>query len=149
MKMGKRKPFDNILIAVDDKQKDYISFFMPSDDYWIYDTGEIERKDGKDFLKTRETNKGYLITDIQDDNHKTHTVSVHRIVAYVFLKKTPERNEVHHAGDKKDNRPSQLVWASPEEHAILDKLKNTNKQEHRKLFNAIKKDNRERGKYGE
>ncbi len=147
MKIGKRKELAGILMKSEDKKNNVTRFFTPSDLYYACDNGEIEGKSG--FPKSVKENGEYLQTTIQDTNGEPHLMLVHRLIAYAYLMKTPERNEVHHAGDKKDNRPSQLVWASPEEHDKLDKLKKTNRREHRKLFNAIRKDNRERGKYGE
>ena len=65
----------------------------------------------------------YLVVDIEENNKK-YEIFVYRIVAQVWLSRIDDNNSqmhVHHITNNGfDNRPSNLMWVSKEEHDIIE-----------------------------
>jgi len=60
--------------------------------------------------------RGYLKTMLKNDQGRTHTVSVHKMVALAFLPKKETDTEINHInGVRHDNRVENLEWCSHSE----------------------------------
>lgn len=85
--------------------------------YYVSKSGEILSLKQKlpRILRQYEVNSGYMCTDLWSRN-KPKKLSVHRIVARVFLGKCPKGYEVDHIdGDKKNNHVSNLRYIPMQE----------------------------------
>lgn len=82
------------------------------DRYITYSTGRVQLLRGK-LLKCSEQSTGYYTVGLYDINHKSTTLSVHRLVASAFLDNSANLPEVNHKdGNKANNAVSNLEWAT-------------------------------------
>lgn len=148
VKIGIRKKLGDVCMKVKDMKNNSFKYFWPAYFYYGLDVGVIEGRSG--IMTPQETPGGYLAVTISDEEQIPHTMLVHRLIAYLWWPKTPERDEVHHInGNRKDNRPCNLIWVSPEEHDELDKLSKGDNGIYWNRIREIRRDSKERGKYGE
>lgn len=85
-------------------------------DYKVSDNGEVMSKKGKDYwikLKGGYDSDGYHIVLLYPPEGKRVTAKVHRLVAEAFIPNPDNKPVVNHLnGSKKDNRVSNLEWAT-------------------------------------
>jgi hypothetical protein len=83
--------------------------------------------DTEKFLRTEETEKGYLRVDLYDASGKRKHCKVHRLVAKAFIKNPNGLPQVNHIdGNKENNDVSNLEWCTASEnnkHAFRTGLK--------------------------
>ena len=61
---------------------------------------------------------GYLVVDLRKDG-KRKNVSIHQLVATAFIPNPENKSQVNHKkGIKRDNRVTELEWATPKENVV-------------------------------
>jgi hypothetical protein len=86
--------------------------------YKITFDGKIQNKKTKRFLKLKKCKNGYLRTWLSIDG-KRFVYSIHRLVAFKFLKNYKEGLEVNHIdGNKKNNNYKNLEWVTHKENVL-------------------------------
>ena len=95
------------------------------DKYQVSNTGKIRIKEtGKCLKPSRDRVTGYMKINLITD--KSHTKTVHRLVAEVFVPNPENLPQVHHIdGDKTNNIANNLEWVTPKCHGkkMLDAQK--------------------------
>lgn len=121
--------------------------------YWISNKGHIYNATTRNILGAKPDRNKYITVNLEkfdeDGNIVLVTRLIHRLVAYFFAPHEDLfRDEVHHINRKKqDNRASNLLWCTPEEHDECHRLMKKNKKAYRAYVNKIKRENRgNRGK---
>ena len=62
-------------------------------------------------LSPRQDRKGYLFVNLYDENHKMHSVKIHRLVAIAFIPNPENLPQVNHKDEiKTNNKVSNLEW---------------------------------------
>lgn len=91
--------------------------------YLVSNYGRIKSLIGKPkILKQYKTTGNYLIVKLSK-NHKAYNRRVHRLVALAFLDVDDKTKEVHHINKNQcDNRVSNLIWLTKEEHYKIHQL---------------------------
>lgn len=93
--------------------------------YQISNLGRVRRKKDNYIFKENKNSGGYRVVTLTK-NKKDYSVSVHRIVANVFIKKIKGKNFINHIdGNKMNNRVDNLEWCTQSEnmyHAYKNKL---------------------------
>lgn len=88
------------------------SRYKASSDGEIYTPNWKGGKTGK-VMKPAVDSNGYMRTMLVDDEGRTRTIKVHRIIAQTFIENPDELKEVNHLnGNKADNRVENLDWVS-------------------------------------
>ena len=119
--------------------------------YKVSDNGIIEGKRFRKPLKYRLNEYGYYECTIYKNNIK-HKISVHRLVAFLFVPGYRKGLQVNHKdGNKLNNKADNLEWVTLQEninHAVCtglrDKIGIINSQKRRKLSLSQVKDIRNR-----
>lgn len=90
------------------------------EDYMVSDIGTVYSKKSKKLLAPRPQLSGHLLVNLSVNGNVTNKC-IHRLVAEAFIEKpSEEHTEVHHINHcKTDNRPENLMWMIPSEHASL------------------------------
>lgn len=88
--------------------------------YMVSNMGRIKSLIGKPkLLKPFYTNGGYLMVKLSK-NKKAYNKRLHRLVAIAFLETNDISKEVHHINENiLDNRATNLMWLTKEEHYML------------------------------
>lgn len=76
-------------------------------------------------LKLSHDSDGYLFVGLRDLNRKTVDARVHQLVAVYFLEQQPKEDQTHvnhKDGNKENNKPENLEWASPYENNLHARL---------------------------
>lgn len=80
----------------------------------------------------------------ENGKHIVRHVDIHRLVAYAFCPRRPDRNCIHHINiNAKDNRAKNLIWVTSQEHHELHNLYKNNKSFYRKRIKEIQKENKQ------
>lgn len=80
--------------------------------YIRYSTGRVQLLPER-ILKNSQQSTGYYTVGLYDSNHKSKTLSVHRLVATTFLDNPNNLPEVNHSdGDKSNNAVTNLEWCT-------------------------------------
>jgi hypothetical protein len=101
------------------------------DDYLISDHGRLKNL-RTDKISNNDPSKLYgYVQYVLCKNGVTFAIKAHRLVAEAFLGNMYNHKEVHHLnGIKHDNRVENLMWVSPQLHALYSKeLYNLQNQE--------------------
>lgn len=90
--------------------------------YEVTDDGEYARNSITGKLKTvKQREDGYVVFTAKKKGVQ-RTCYMHIMVAYAFLDNPENKKEVHHKdGDRGNNRVENLMYVTPEEHALLHK----------------------------
>ena len=81
--------------------------------YEISSLGNIRSSITKQPLKKRLNQKGYEFIGLRNNSGKQKTCLIHRLVAIHFISNPYNKKEVNHKwGNKRDNRASELEWAT-------------------------------------
>ena len=84
--------------------------------YQVTSWGRVYNVDTEKFLRTEETEKGYLRVDLYDVSGKRKHHKVHRLVAKAFIKNPNGLPQVNHIdGNPKNNSFTNLEWVTNEE----------------------------------
>ena len=84
----------------------------------VYPTGDIANKSGAK-LKSRISNKGYLIIDINISGRSRKHLKVHRLVAQAFIPNLDQKYAVNHIDfDKLNNNVENLEWSTCRENIL-------------------------------
>lgn len=84
--------------------------------YEISDLGEVRNARTLRTVKAFDNKRGYLKVSLSGDDGKQHNVSVHRLVAMVYVENDDPsaKIQVNHINeDKTDNRAVNLEWVTP------------------------------------
>lgn len=96
-------------------------------DYSLYEAstdGEIKTFNWKNqgqerIMKPAMDACGYMRTMLKNDNGKTHTIKVHRIIAQTFIQNPENKCSVNHKNSiRNDNRLINLEWATKSENQL-------------------------------
>ncbi len=94
--------------------------------YYISAYGSVYNSSTKRYLKNRFKNSGYLAVVLYHNSSKKE-VSVHRLVAGMFLPNPESKPQINHKdGDKTNNQVSNLEWCTSKEnvnHALSNGLR--------------------------
>lgn len=97
--------------------------------YQISSYGRVRRKDNLMLLTLTHDKhgSGYQRCNLYA-NGKSNIKSVHRLVAETFISNKLQKAHVHHKdGDKQNNRVSNLMWVTNEEHGSLKSIESKRK----------------------
>lgn len=85
--------------------------------YEFYSDGRIWSEKKNDFMNGETSPDGYNRVKVNG-----HRIRRHKLIASVFMKNPENKTEVHHInGNPNDNRVSNLLYVTPEEHALIHK----------------------------
>lgn len=84
--------------------------------YQVTSWGRVYNVDTEKFLRTEETEKGYLRVDLYDASGKRKHYKVHRLVAKAFIMNPNGLPQVNHIdGNPKNNSFTNLEWVTNKE----------------------------------
>lgn len=74
---------------------------------------------------------------------RNQSVCLHRLVAYLWCPNGKYKTEVHHiyGTDKENNDANNLIWLTPEEHDLAERLKKGNPKLYHLFIERMKRDN--------
>lgn len=74
---------------------------------------------------------------------RNQSVCLHRLVAYLWCPNGKYKTEVHHiyGTDKENNDANNLIWLTPEEHDLAERLKKSNPKLYHLFIERMKRDN--------
>lgn len=114
--------------------------------YNIYDDGRIFDNKLNKFINYQLNNDGYCKVTLRSDSNKRKTMSIHRLIAILYVPNPDNKSEVNHKdGNKLNNNKDNLEWVTHAEnikHAwCVGLIQNTLQR-----INKIKKANK--GRFG-
>lgn len=85
--------------------------------YFVSNTGLVKNIKNDRLLKPSKTERGYLRVSLWDNDKKERKYKrVHRLVADAFLRKVPNKNEINHKDENKENNVvCNLEWCNHEQ----------------------------------
>ena len=74
---------------------------------------------------------------------RNQSVCLHRLVAYLWCPNGKYKTEVHHiyGTDKENNDANNLIWLTPQEHDLAERLKKSNPKLYHLFIERMKRDN--------
>lgn len=115
--------------------------FEFDDRYWVSNMGNIYNSKTGNLMATSPDDEKYVRVNLPKDGLE-RSVYIHRLVAYTFCPNRHYKDYIHHInGKRNDNRATNLIWVTREEHGECHKLIKSDKKAYRKYINILKKDN--------
>lgn len=114
--------------------------------YWVSDKGRIFNATTRKLLSSEKDGSGYIQVHLQKSATQQDFEYLHRLVAYLFCPNCHYKEFVHHIdGNKQNNRASNLIWVTREEHRECHSLMRKSKKEYNSYIKKLRKDNRWKG----